>query len=95
MVSHLVLCPRDGKGVDNSSPETTTDDSDPLDWAGPDKGSVQVLQVAVTLVSFTVPVNLAPICLLSPAGVAQAGRGSRLLQELDRLLCMLLLAPKS
>ena len=81
--------------MDNSSPETTTDDSDPLDWTGPDKGNVQVLQVVVTLVSVTVPVKHAPIYLLLPAGVAKAGRGDRLLQDLDRLLCMLLLVPRN
>lgn len=93
-VSHLVLCSRDGKGVDNSSPETTTDDSDPLDWAGPDKGSAQVPAIP------RVPLAMKPqlkdtaargcahlLAMLKPAPC------SRLLRGHSRSRCILLLAP--
>lgn len=67
---------RDGKGADNSSPETTTDDSDPLDWTGSDKDNVQVLCAAVFLAVTTRTPRMSSSMLLPPSGVAEAGSSS-------------------
>jgi hypothetical protein len=89
------MCCRDSKDADNSSPETTTDDSDPLDWTGSDKGNVQVCRVAVTLITIMHTVQLCSDMLLTLADILAARNRQQgdLLPSYDRLVHVLLVTP--
>ena len=88
------LCCRNGKGADNSSPESTTDDSDPLDWTGSDKGNGQVCRATVTLITIMHTGQLCGDMLVTPSDVSAARNRQQgpFLQSRDRLLHVLLMS---